>query len=72
MVYCDPSLAVLNAVGPGDVIAGKVWTFTTCLQPSPCFLVPGNLNDDCSIDLEDLQMFAVQWLDAPNAIKTAF
>ncbi len=45
----------------GAIITGDVWSLTTMQGPQSC--IPGDLDGDCFVGIEDLRLFAAQWLD---------
>jgi hypothetical protein len=45
----------------GAIITGDVWSFTSMQGPQSC--IPGDLDGDCFVGIEDLLLFAAQWLD---------
>jgi hypothetical protein len=44
-----------------DTFAGPTWSFTT-IVPDCTEEIPGDANDDCQVDLEDLALVASGWL----------
>jgi hypothetical protein len=45
----------------GSIVTGDIWNFTTIQAPAAC--IPGDLNGNCIVDIEDLVLLAAQWLD---------
>jgi hypothetical protein len=45
----------------GNIVTGDVWNFTTMQGPQAC--LPGDLDGDCFVGLQDLLLFAEQWVN---------
>jgi hypothetical protein len=62
----------------GTIFTGDVWSLSTMQKPQAC--IPGDLDGDCYVGIEDLLLFSAQWLanidcsayDCPDLDKNQF
>ena len=48
----------------GAIFTGDVWSLSTMQKPQAC--IPGDLDGDCFVGINDLQLFADQWLTSTD------
>lgn len=56
----------VDVVDGGETYPGDLWNFSIRERPTDC--PDGDLNYDYAVDIEDLKMFAEQWLDEPGCV----
>jgi len=74
------TLGVGNKVSPAQGDAGEMYFEDVRLYPSACFAKTspfvgrsddGDLDNDCDVDVDDLDEFVEDWLDAPYSVPSA-